>query len=80
MRAQTGGYRRWSRYAVAISATCFAVFVAELLIRRFGGTNALGSFDLPPVVEVALLFGTTIAFVIASLLREKVEGPAQIEH
>lgn len=78
--AEIASYRRASRVALGISIVLFAVFTAEVLLRKFGTLIGIPFVDISAVIQVLLLFGAAVSFVVASLLRERIDGRSEVVH
>lgn len=78
--AEIAMYRRASRIALGVSIVLFAVFTVEILLRKFGAMIGIPFVDISAVIQVLLLFGAAIAFVVASLLRERIDGRSESIH
>lgn len=78
--AEIKSYRRASKVALGISALLFGIFTAEILLRKFGALIGIPFLNISAVIQVLLLFGAAISFVVASLLRERVDGRSEVVH
>lgn len=78
--AETKSYRCASKVALGISIVLFGVFTVEILMRKFGPRFGLPAFDVSAVIQVLLLFGAAVSFVVASLLRERIDGRSESVH